>query len=136
MSICSRVRFHIARLRVRSQRHTPPPGGVYTMNASITNMVPDIVFSPKFLFPPQMFSPAECVEFLEASDKPRPLVIRANTLKTRRKDLAEVSICCTYYCDRCTIVLCFGVFSPPRGYRGAAPLDLVQIQAMLRQPQS
>lgn len=39
----------------------------------------------------QMFSPAECVEFLEASDKPRPLVIRANTLKTRRKDLAEVS---------------------------------------------
>lgn len=41
--------------------------------------------------PVQMFSPAECVEFLEASDKPRPLVIRANTLKTRRKDLAEVS---------------------------------------------
>lgn len=40
--------------------------------------------------PGQMFSPAECVEFLEASDKPRPLVIRANTLKTRRKDLAEV----------------------------------------------
>lgn len=39
----------------------------------------------------QMFSPAECIEFLEASDKPRPLVIRANTLKTRRKDLAEVS---------------------------------------------
>lgn len=38
----------------------------------------------------QMFSPAETVEFLEASDKPRPLVIRANTLKTRRKDLAEV----------------------------------------------
>lgn len=38
-----------------------------------------------------MFSPAETVEFLEASDKPRPLVIRANTLKTRRKDLAEVS---------------------------------------------
>lgn len=37
-----------------------------------------------------MFSPAETVEFLEASDKPRPLVIRANTLKTRRKDLAEV----------------------------------------------
>lgn len=53
---------------------------------------------PSFSFPVpswvvvvvQMFSPAECVEFLEASDKPRPLVIRANTLKTRRKDLAEV----------------------------------------------
>ncbi|CAM9280979.1 unnamed protein product, partial [Choristocarpus tenellus] len=39
-----------------------------------------------------MFSPAECVEFLEASDKPRPLVIRANTLKTRTKDLAEALI--------------------------------------------
>ncbi|CAM9173404.1 unnamed protein product, partial [Sphacelaria rigidula] len=39
-----------------------------------------------------MFSPAETVEFLEASDKPRPLVIRANTLKTRRKDLAEALI--------------------------------------------
>jgi ribosomal RNA methyltransferase Nop2 len=35
-----------------------------------------------------MFSPAECLEFVDASDKPRPLVIRANTLKTRRKDLA------------------------------------------------
>lgn len=43
-----------------------------------------------------MFSPAECVEFLEASDKPRPLVIRANTLKTRRKDLAEVSFLCVF----------------------------------------
>ncbi|GKY92850.1 hypothetical protein MPSEU_000254600 [Mayamaea pseudoterrestris] len=35
-----------------------------------------------------MFSPAECLEFVDASDKPRPLVIRTNTLKTRRKDLA------------------------------------------------
>lgn len=35
-----------------------------------------------------MFSPEECVEFIDASDKPRPLVIRTNTLKTRRKDLA------------------------------------------------
>lgn len=43
----------------------------------------------------QMFSPAETVEFLEASDKPRPLVIRANTLKTRRKDLAEVKCAAT-----------------------------------------
>ncbi|CAM9331116.1 unnamed protein product [Chrysoparadoxa australica] len=39
-----------------------------------------------------MFSPAECVEFCEASDKPRPVVIRTNTLKTRRKDLAEALI--------------------------------------------
>jgi|UPI000581AE7E ribosomal RNA methyltransferase Nop2 len=35
-----------------------------------------------------MFGPAETVEFVNASDKTRPLVIRANTLKTRRKDLA------------------------------------------------
>jgi ribosomal RNA methyltransferase Nop2 len=35
-----------------------------------------------------MFSPAEALEFIEHSDKPRPLVIRTNTLKTRRKDLA------------------------------------------------
>jgi 25S rRNA (cytosine2870-C5)-methyltransferase len=35
-----------------------------------------------------MFSPPEAMEFLEASDKPRPLVIRTNTLKARRKDLA------------------------------------------------
>jgi hypothetical protein len=36
-----------------------------------------------------MFSPAECLDFLEANDRPRPLTIRTNTLKTRRKDLAE-----------------------------------------------
>jgi len=35
-----------------------------------------------------MFGPAETLEFVDLSDKPRPLVIRTNTLKTRRKDLA------------------------------------------------
>ena len=35
-----------------------------------------------------MLGPAETLEFLEYSDKPRPMVIRTNTLKTRRKDLA------------------------------------------------
>lgn len=35
-----------------------------------------------------MFGPAETLEFVEQSDKPRPMVIRTNTLKTRRKDLA------------------------------------------------
>ncbi|KAL7553992.1 hypothetical protein ACHAWF_017337 [Thalassiosira exigua] len=35
-----------------------------------------------------MFGPNECFEFLEASDKNRPLVVRVNTLKARRKDLA------------------------------------------------
>ena len=36
-----------------------------------------------------LFSPVECVEYMEASDRPRPMVIRANTLKTTRKDLME-----------------------------------------------
>lgn len=36
-----------------------------------------------------LFSPAECVEFMDASDRPRPLVIRTNTLKTSRKDLMD-----------------------------------------------
>jgi len=39
-----------------------------------------------------MFSPAECVEFMDASEKPRPTVVRTNTLKTRRKDLAQALI--------------------------------------------
>ena len=36
-----------------------------------------------------MFNPTECLEFLDAGDMPRPLVIRTNTLKVRRKDLAQ-----------------------------------------------
>jgi ribosomal RNA methyltransferase Nop2 len=36
-----------------------------------------------------LFSPRECLEYMEASDRPRPLVIRTNTLKTTRKDLLE-----------------------------------------------
>ncbi|KAI9912251.1 hypothetical protein PsorP6_009334 [Peronosclerospora sorghi] len=40
----------------------------------------------------QMFSPAECLEFVEANEQPRPLVIRTNTLKARRRDLAQALI--------------------------------------------
>ena len=43
----------------------------------------------KFL---QLFSTAELQEFLEANELPRPMTIRTNTLKTRRRDLAQALI--------------------------------------------
>lgn len=39
----------------------------------------------------QIFPLHELMEYLEASDVPRPVTIRTNTLKTRRRDLAQVS---------------------------------------------
>ena len=39
-----------------------------------------------------LFAPAEAVEFIEANENARPLTIRTNTLKTKRKDLAKVLI--------------------------------------------
>jgi len=36
-----------------------------------------------------LFSPHECHQFLEANEDQRPLTIRVNTLKTKRKDLAQ-----------------------------------------------
>lgn len=39
-----------------------------------------------------IFSASEALEFFTASDTPRPLTIRVNTLKTRRKDLAQALI--------------------------------------------
>jgi 25S rRNA (cytosine2870-C5)-methyltransferase len=37
----------------------------------------------------ELLSPEQCVQFMESQDKPRPLVIRTNTLKTTRKNLME-----------------------------------------------
>ena len=59
-----------------------------SLAASLTEYygyIPDLV--NLFL---DLFSPAECVEYMDASDRPRPLVIRTNTLKMTRKDLMEV----------------------------------------------
>ncbi|KAK6502948.1 rRNA (cytosine-C5-)-methyltransferase nop2 [Arthrobotrys musiformis] len=39
-----------------------------------------------------LFSPSEALSFFEANETPRPLVIRTNTLKTHRRDLAQVLI--------------------------------------------
>ncbi|KAG6903201.1 rRNA (cytosine-C5-)-methyltransferase nop2 [Termitomyces sp. Mi166 len=37
----------------------------------------------------QLFPVAEAIEFFEANEVPRPVTIRTNTLKTRRRDLAQ-----------------------------------------------
>ncbi|KAF8557248.1 NOL1/NOP2/sun family RNA met [Imleria badia] len=40
----------------------------------------------------QLFPVAEAIEFFEANEVPRPVTIRTNTLKTRRRDLAQALI--------------------------------------------
>ncbi|KIY50953.1 NOL1/NOP2/sun family putative RNA met [Fistulina hepatica ATCC 64428] len=40
----------------------------------------------------QLFPVAEAIEFFEANEVPRPVTIRTNTLKTRRRDLAQVLV--------------------------------------------
>ena len=36
-----------------------------------------------------LFSPGECLAFMESNEQPRPVVIRTNTLKVRRRELAK-----------------------------------------------
>ena len=52
----------------------------YDYNSSIVEMIFNL------------FAPAEALEFIEANETARPLTIRTNTLKTKRKDLAKVLI--------------------------------------------
>lgn len=37
-------------------------------------------------------SDLQCIEFLEKNEAPRPVTIRTNTLKTRRKDLGQALV--------------------------------------------
>lgn len=39
-----------------------------------------------------LFKPSEAIEFFEANEVARPITIRANTLKTRRRDLAQALV--------------------------------------------
>lgn len=39
-----------------------------------------------------LFPPAELINFLEASQTPRPMVIRTNTMKAKRRELAQILI--------------------------------------------
>jgi ribosomal RNA methyltransferase Nop2 len=39
-----------------------------------------------------LFPVSEAIEFFEANEVPRPVTIRANTLRTRRRDLAQALI--------------------------------------------
>lgn len=39
-----------------------------------------------------LFPLEDLMSFLEASETPRPVTIRTNSLKTRRRDLAQVNI--------------------------------------------
>lgn len=40
----------------------------------------------------ELFSPSEAIELFESNETPRPVTIRANTLRTRRRDLAQALI--------------------------------------------
>lgn len=44
-----------------------------------------------------LFTLEDLMSFLEASETPRPVTIRTNSLKTRRRDLAQVDIFYFYY---------------------------------------
>ena len=44
------------------------------------------------IFPPELCGLVQIVEFLEANEVQRPVTIRTNTLKTRRRDLAQVCL--------------------------------------------
>lgn len=42
-----------------------------------------------------LFPPQEAFAFFEANETPRPVVIRTNTLKTHRRELAQALVCCS-----------------------------------------
>lgn len=52
----------------------------YDYNADLVELLMDL------------FPPSECFDFIEANENQRPMTIRTNTLKTKRKDLAKTLI--------------------------------------------
>lgn len=44
----------------------------------------------------RLFPLTELMDFLEASESQRPLTVRTNSLKTRRRDLAQVFYCTAF----------------------------------------
>ena len=83
ISVLSRFRTAKEDGRSRSQYLTQLTADL----ASCFSYLPELV--ALFL---DLFSPPECLEFLEANETQRPLTIRANSLKTRRRDLASALI--------------------------------------------
>lgn len=60
-----------------------------------------------------LFPLEDLMSFLEASETPRPVTIRTNSLKTRRRDLAQVNIFNLYnHEDDHSIIQILGIDQP------------------------
>jgi len=57
-----------------------------------------------------LFPLEDLMSFLEASETPRPVTIRTNSLKTRRRDLAQVNILYLHYENYRSTILYFFIF--------------------------
>mmetsp|Transcript_10648 Transcript_10648/g.26074 ORF Transcript_10648/g.26074 Transcript_10648/m.26074 type:complete len:571 (+) Transcript_10648:93-1805(+) len=79
--------FVLADFRVRREPNRSRSEYIELLRDDMANFfgyVPELI--ELFL---EMFSPAETMEFLEANETPRPTTIRTNTLRTKRRDLAQ-----------------------------------------------
>ncbi|OJT14584.1 25S rRNA (cytosine-C(5))-methyltransferase nop2 [Trametes pubescens] len=81
--VLSNFRKYAAKGRARSEY-------VHTLMSDIASYYGYNDFLTEKLF--QLFPVAEAIEFFEANEIPRPVTIRTNTLRTRRRDLAQALI--------------------------------------------